>query len=387
MGRERRKCRIRKNKLCKDNIGLTFLDHLLSYCERHQLVRQLNCHHVGRDVFVVAVQALIDAAVEVGVDLHDVHRAQQVRLGQRLAQVPHLAIGEPALGLRAGAGREHRVDGVDIEGEVDRAVVVGVDAGQRHLHHLTDAVLVDVVHGVHLDAAAAHHGGLRGIDIAQGNEAEAMLRDVLLEPLKPGQLPLEPAQHMCGGHAVVVARRRRLGRVAVTVGIDPHDAELLACFQHTGNGARGDGVVATDGQHEGTSTGRLIGRVVHTLKGTTDNIAVVYFGLGVAVGLPTALDLRHDLLQGEVAHVLELPARSLDDSVEPAVAHCLGHAVHAAETLALAHRGTEHDDSLLRRQEVVREFSFLQPEVLRGSVVRQSRREALHRLLRCAEDH
>ena len=47
-----------------------------------------------------------------------------------------LAVRKTPPRARAGAGREVRVDAVDVEGEVQGAAAVGVDGRQRHLDHL-----------------------------------------------------------------------------------------------------------------------------------------------------------------------------------------------------------------------------------------------------------
>lgn len=75
---------------------------------------------------------------DLGVHLHQVHRHQATRVVQRLANVVALAEREPPAHGRAGRGRPHGVQGVDVEGEVDGGV--GADVFRCHLDDAADAV-------------------------------------------------------------------------------------------------------------------------------------------------------------------------------------------------------------------------------------------------------
>ena len=55
------------------------------------------------------------ASVEDRVHLDQLERVEQARLGDELEREVRLAVGEPAAHGRADAGREHRVDGVEVE--------------------------------------------------------------------------------------------------------------------------------------------------------------------------------------------------------------------------------------------------------------------------------
>ena len=63
--------------------------------------------------------------------LDEVHRHEPPRLGQLLADVMYLTVAEPAARARARAGREVRVDGVNVEREMERSPTVGVDCLMR----------------------------------------------------------------------------------------------------------------------------------------------------------------------------------------------------------------------------------------------------------------
>jgi hypothetical protein len=62
-----------------------------------------------------------------------------------------------------------RVERINIEGEVRGPVPAGVDIVQRHVHDLSDAVLVDLVHGEALDVVLPEYRLLGGIQVAQAN--------------------------------------------------------------------------------------------------------------------------------------------------------------------------------------------------------------------------
>ena len=64
----------------------------------------------------------------IGIDLDEVQRAQQARVGDHLHHHVRLAVVEPALDRRADAGRDRRIADVEIERDVDAA---GAVAGER----------------------------------------------------------------------------------------------------------------------------------------------------------------------------------------------------------------------------------------------------------------
>lgn len=80
------------------------------------------------------------AGHQAGVDLHQVHGDQVARLVDTLSDVVTLAQCQAAADGGACAGSPLRVEGVDIEAEVDGGVVANV--GEGHLHDAADAMSV-----------------------------------------------------------------------------------------------------------------------------------------------------------------------------------------------------------------------------------------------------
>ena len=71
-------------------------------------------------------------AVEDRVHLDDVERVEQPGLGDELEREVRLAVGEAAAHRRADAGREHRVDRVEVEADVhERRAARGTSSASR----------------------------------------------------------------------------------------------------------------------------------------------------------------------------------------------------------------------------------------------------------------
>lgn len=75
---------------------------------------------------------------QAGVDLDQVHGDQVAGGVDALGDEVALAQGQAAADGRAGAGRPLGVEGVDVEGQMDRGVVA--DVGEGHLDDAADAV-------------------------------------------------------------------------------------------------------------------------------------------------------------------------------------------------------------------------------------------------------
>ena len=67
--------------------------------------------------------------------------------------------------LGAGAGRERGIHRVNVERQVQRAL--RAEVRERELHHLADAVLVDLLHREGLDAQRAQTQLLARVEVAQ----------------------------------------------------------------------------------------------------------------------------------------------------------------------------------------------------------------------------
>ena len=111
--------------------------------------------------------------------------ADEIEAAEAAHELERLARGQAADLRRAGAGREGRVDGVDVEGEVGRAIAddaarLGDGVGNPllgHLLHVDDAdALVErpvaLVGGIHRSANADLHHALRIEDAVLDRAAE-----------------------------------------------------------------------------------------------------------------------------------------------------------------------------------------------------------------------
>jgi len=77
-------------------------------------------------------------SLQARIDLHQIHSHETSSPMHALGDIIALTEGQaPAYG-RAGAGGPLRVEGVDVEGEVDGGV--GADVAEGHFHHATNPI-------------------------------------------------------------------------------------------------------------------------------------------------------------------------------------------------------------------------------------------------------
>mmetsp|Transcript_32941 Transcript_32941/g.69309 ORF Transcript_32941/g.69309 Transcript_32941/m.69309 type:complete len:401 (-) Transcript_32941:435-1637(-) len=241
-----------------------------------ELDAELHRRRRRQQLGVVAVHRRLGVGrrVEPRVHLDEVHRDEPLSQRHLFTDVVDLTVSQPAARAGARSGREVRIDRVNVERQVQRPVVVRVDRLERLLNHLCDTVLVDVSHREDMHVRIVQHLRLARVHVTEADVGEAVLAEAArLEPAKALELR-EPAEEVGGGHAVVVHRRRRLGRVGVGVRVDPDDAEPGVVRAHGADGARRDRVVAADREHEVALSRRLVHRIVHKLEARAYELGV-----------------------------------------------------------------------------------------------------------------
>lgn len=149
-------------------------------------------------------------------------------------------------------------------------------------------LLVNIVHAEGLNAVLPEDALLTGINITKANvdqllDAEEVIR---LQPAKELLLLLaRQAGDEADGHAVDVTAAAGLGGVDIGVGIDPDHGNLASealpnGLGRAGNGANGNGVIATESEDEAT----LLGVRVHLLSNALGHVGDGARVLHVAVG-------------------------------------------------------------------------------------------------------
>lgn len=103
------------------------------------------------------------------VHLHDIQRDQTTRLCHRFTHVMTFPKRQPTTNRRARASRHRRVTRIDVKAQMNRSVVVGVDVGESHLDHTTDAVLVNFVHGEALYFVFLEDPFFGNVEVAQAD--------------------------------------------------------------------------------------------------------------------------------------------------------------------------------------------------------------------------
>lgn len=167
-----------------------------------------------------------------------------------------LAQCQPASNSRPRTRRPHRVKCVNIKRQMDRRIAA--DPAERHIHHPADAVAVNIVHAECLDAVLAQDRLLAAINVPEADVHDLLDADalVVLDPTE-GRVWLVFGQPSEEGdrHTMDVAAVARLGRIDVSVRVNPDDGDfatqpLTHGFCSAGNGADGDGMIAAECEDE-----------------------------------------------------------------------------------------------------------------------------------------
>ena len=292
------------------------------------------------------------------IDLDEIHRDQLPALVDALGDVVALAEGQAAADGRPRGGCPLGVEGVDVEGEVDRGV--GADVGEGELHDAPDAVAVDVVHAEGADPVGAQEVLFGPVHVPQADVDE-------LAGGEWGRVGGEPGEGegrgrgwggaVCGGgcavgavgrggtvgggggggrvngggeagqerngHAVDVTAEGDLGSVDVRMGINPDDSDfssetLADRLGGAGDGANGYAVVSTKREHEPAGFGVGVYLLAQLLRHRRDSArvlhaTVVWVGLGPQAAVVVDLVVAMEVVAEFVAQLVEETGR--DESV------------------------------------------------------------------------
>lgn len=233
------------------------------------------------------------------VNLDKIDGDQVARLVDALADVVALAESKATADGGAGAGSPGRVEGVNVEGQMDGGV--GTNVGKGHLHDTANAVAVNIEHAEGLDAVFAEDLLLANVDVAETNVDELLDVELVLL-LDPAEgvfgLALGKASQESNGHAVDVAAVAGLGGVDIGVGIDPDDGNLAAealtgSLGGAGDGANGNGVVAAESEGEAAGDGLFVGLLGDGLVDSRDSAGVLHAAVVLIVGNSELLVVLH----------------------------------------------------------------------------------------------
>lgn len=196
--------------------------------------------------------SLVDSLVilERGVDLHQVHGDQAAGLMDSLADVVALTEVEASTDGGTGRGSDSRVEGIDIEAQVDGARAVRRNMLDGHLDDLGDAVLVNLVHGEGLDAVLTEDLLLTSIDITETDVDQAVGGEAGLDPAELLELASDSKKERDRA-AVDVTTVGGLRGVNVSVSIDPDQTCIGVDSHGTRDSSKGDRVITTEGQGKG----------------------------------------------------------------------------------------------------------------------------------------
>lgn len=118
---------------------------------------------------------------------------------------------------------------------MDGQIPFRVHMVQRQLHHLSNPILVHLVHRERLDPVLLQNPLFPGVDVAQTDVDDLVRFELRLDPGELWDGRAEPEEEG-DGHAVDVACVGCFGGVDVGVGIDPDHACVRVLAGREGNG-------------------------------------------------------------------------------------------------------------------------------------------------------
>ena len=244
-----------------------------------------------------------------------------------------LAKGEAAGHRRADARRHGRLQRIHVEADVD--AFQPVEPRQRAARHRGHAQFVDVAHGVDDDPAVRQRNAFLAVQVADGDHDDVLRPQLGALVAEVDQVRMTLAGQHRHRHAVNVAGGRRVGRVEVTVRVDPDDAER-SVRRHAADRADGHGMVAAeeDGKVLRAAT---LGNVIDGLADRTDGAEMAHPAAArfhPALGAHGVLVAFRDV---DVAGVVHIVAQAHEAIVEPGVAHRARPHVDAAALLTEVH--------------------------------------------------
>lgn len=80
------------------------------------------------------------------------------------------------------------VHNIEVEGDMERVLALGVQVLQSLVHYLPDAILYDVVHAECFHLMLVYRYILVIVDVPDANHHEIIIRYPLVQPLEPRQV-------------------------------------------------------------------------------------------------------------------------------------------------------------------------------------------------------
>src|SRR5512146_649389 len=164
--------------------------------------------------------------VDHGIHFHHLEAEHAAVIGDDLHGEMRFAVSGAAPHGGAHAGRIFRIHPIHIERDV---ITGGTAAGnaQGLFHDGPHAALVNIAHGVHLDARAADVFLLDQVYVAHPDHDAVVRRHLGAPAVQIGEFRRTQAHDGGQGHAVHVAAGRTLRRVDVAVRVHPDQADFL----------------------------------------------------------------------------------------------------------------------------------------------------------------
>ena len=168
--------------------------------------------------------------------------------GERGELVAH-ALDAPAAGRReARIRRQRRVEHVGVDVHVERGGGGEQRQRSRGVPGLAQLRAVDVV-------------ALPGVEVAAADEHGALLLQRRLEARAAAPVVAPPAEQLGERHAADEPAGRRVGRVEVAVGVDPHELDVRVALAHRGEHGRHERALAHQHDRRPGGDGRAAERV------------------------------------------------------------------------------------------------------------------------------
>jgi len=246
-----------------------------------------------------------------------------------------LAVGEAAADGRADTGREHRVDRIEVEADMQERRPG--EEGERVAQDALDAEPVDLAHRVDAHVELLDQLALARVERADADErcprhrrrrVETRLEDVAAHAERGGER-----------HAVHVSCRGGARPVQVAVRVDPEGSAGTARLRHPTECPHRDRVVAAEHERQELLADRLLDERRDPLARLLDRPEVA--------GVDAALVDRFRHGRADVAPVVDRTPERADADVELGVADRRGPHVDAAATLSEVERRTDHRDRRL----------------------------------------
>ena len=278
--------------------------------------------------------------VEHGVHLDQVESDQLARIGEHLHRKMCFAIGHAARNRRANPRRLVRREAVEVEGDPDARRAVGRDR-DRLFHHAAHAPFVDRAHGQGAKLPLADVFPFGFIGVAQADDRDVVRAHGRLDASHVHECAVAMAEQVRERHAMDVPGARAPGRIEVGVGIDPDHADPRLTRRlegrGTGNGSRGQRVIATKQEWKMTLFERRFGQRRQVAAHARDRAEVTGAPLRAALSIFTEWN-------GNVPEIFNAMAELLEPFSKISVPDRIRAHVHATPGRAEVHRDADNSN-------------------------------------------